>query len=65
MNPRRAAAGASGHATAVLLAGAAGAFDVAGEPVLSPGLVARLLGGRYLPVSRSMPRGLLGATRGL
>ncbi|MEU4215661.1 hypothetical protein [Actinoplanes sp. NPDC026623] len=35
-----------------VLARAAGTFNVAGEPVLTPAVLARLLGGRHLPASR-------------
>lgn len=45
-----------------VLAGAAGAFNVAGEPVLTPPVVARLLGGRHVPVPRGLLRGAAGAT---
>ncbi|WIM93330.1 NAD-dependent epimerase/dehydratase family protein [Actinoplanes oblitus] len=44
-----------------VLARAAGAFNVAGEPVLSARVLARLLGGRHLPTPRAVVRGLLGA----
>ncbi|MFI5894990.1 NAD-dependent epimerase/dehydratase family protein [Actinoplanes sp. NPDC051513] len=45
-----------------VLARAAGAFNVADEPILTPAILARLLGGRHLPVSREALRVLVGAT---
>jgi UDP-glucose 4-epimerase len=45
-----------------VLVRAAGAFNVADEPILTPAVLARLLGGRHLPVPRGVLRRLLGAT---
>jgi nucleoside-diphosphate-sugar epimerase len=45
-----------------VLARATGAFNVADEPILTPAMLARLLGGRHLPVSRGALRRLAGAT---
>jgi UDP-glucose 4-epimerase len=45
-----------------VLARAAGAFNVADEPILTPAILARLLGGRHLPVSPGVLQRLLGAT---
>jgi nucleoside-diphosphate-sugar epimerase len=45
-----------------MLARASGAFNVADEPALRPALLARLVGGRQLPVSREFLRRLVGAT---
>jgi UDP-glucose 4-epimerase len=44
-----------------LLAGATGAFNVAGEPRLPPALLARLLGGRHVPMPAGALRTLLSA----
>jgi UDP-glucose 4-epimerase len=45
-----------------VLARAEGAFNVANEPVLTPAVVARLLGGRHVPVPRGLLRRAAGAT---
>ncbi|MEU4221235.1 NAD-dependent epimerase/dehydratase family protein [Actinoplanes sp. NPDC026623] len=45
-----------------VLARATGGFNVADEPVLTAEMLARLLGGRHLPVSRRALRRLVGAT---
>lgn len=44
-----------------VLTRATGAFNVAGDPVLRPAVLARLLGGRHLPAPGYVTRGLLQA----
>ncbi|MDP9793343.1 nucleoside-diphosphate-sugar epimerase [Catenuloplanes nepalensis] len=46
----------------VLLAGATGAFNVTDEPAMRAPVLARLMGGRHVPVSRATLRGLLDVT---
>jgi UDP-glucose 4-epimerase len=42
--------------------GGSGAYNVAGDPILTPAELARLLGGRHVPVPASAVRAALGAT---
>ncbi|MDR7276852.1 NAD-dependent epimerase/dehydratase family protein [Catenuloplanes atrovinosus] len=45
-----------------LLARATGAFNVTDEPAMSAAVLARLMGGRHVPISRPLLRRLLGVT---